>query len=50
MSIDAQTKVDLNLPQLALDNLAQIGECMTETTWVLGSIPTRGRIYFLLSQ
>ena len=41
---------ELNIPQLAFDNLAQIGECWTWMTGVLGSIPTRGWIYFLLSQ
>ena len=51
--------MDLNFPQtttrqlsseishkLLLDNLAQTGKCWTEMVGILGSIPTRGRIYY----
>ena len=34
---------------MAIDNLAQIGESWTGMAGVLGSIPTRYEIYFLLS-
>ena len=41
-----QQKVKLNIPQLALDKVAQMGECWTGMPGVMGSISTRDQINF----
>ena len=55
MSIDAQIKMELKIPQLTLAKIAQLGRHETVNTRsehynnrVAGSIPVRGNFFILL--
>ena len=45
-SIGVPIEFKLNIPQLAIDNLAQIGKCWTGMAGLLGSIQTRSQSNF----
>ena len=54
-SIDAQTKVELNIPQLTIANIGKFGERLTksfQSSRVQGSIPVKGNFFaeFILLQ